>query len=95
MTAKQLPLPGFEEETPVADMISAEVLLYLAHLSLRDTMRQYFDSEISVLREMGRLNDVQCPENIYLAQRKLCTAIKEVVIRLDEMNDAMEMNSND
>lgn len=93
MSVKQLPLPGFDDGA-VAEKLPAIVLLYMAHLALRDDMRQRFDCEIAVLREMGRMNSHECSDDLYLAQRQLCTAIKEVVIKLDVMNDMMTMDGN-
>lgn len=93
MTIKQMPLPGFENET-IGEKLPAIVLLYMAHLALRDDMRERFDCEIAVLREMGRMNSHDCSDDLYLAQRQLCTAIKEVVIKLDVMNDMMTNGGN-
>jgi len=94
MSVKQMPLPGFKE-VPIAESLPAIVLLFMAHLALRDEMRNLFDHEIVVLREMGRMNSEQCTDNMYLAQRMLCTAIKEVVIRLDTINDLMVSEGKD
>ena len=88
MREEQKPLPGFE------DMLGEDYLptfmLYAVHTKLREHLATIFDGEINILREMGRLNEERCPESWYAAQRKLCMGIKDLVIQLDDLNDAME-----
>lgn len=86
MNVRQLPLPGFDYE-PIVEKVGTMTALLIMHTVLRDDMRQLFDHEIEVLRAMGKLNAAQCSDEMYAEQRKLCQAIKEVVIRLDIMND--------
>lgn len=88
MREEQKPLPGFEnvlgeDRMPV-------FMLYAVHTKLREHLAAIFDGEINILREMAHLNEARCPESWYAAQRKLCMGIKDLVIILDELNDAME-----
>jgi len=41
---------------------------------------EIFQIELEVLRSMGKLNDAQCPQDVYTAQFKLVKALKDVVI---------------
>lgn len=93
MTSKQLPLPGFEDYS-VLEELPTQAIILMAHMALRDEMRKLFDCEIGVLRVMGKLNDAQCSEALYLAQRNLCNAIKSVVIAIDTMNDMQGDSEN-
>ena len=86
MSSKQLPLPGFEDHS-ILEELPPQVLILMAHMALRDEMRKLFDCEIGVLRVMGQLNNAQCSEEVYLAQRNLCNALKSVVIAIDTMYD--------
>lgn len=86
MSDKQQSLPGFE------GMLQPEysptfLLLYAAHVALRMELAEGFEHEVGTLREMGKLNDVQCPESWYVAQRKICMSIQALVGQLDDLND--------
>lgn len=89
MSEHQDPLPGFEHI--LGEDYLPMFMLYAVHTKLREQLATVFDEEINILREMGRLNESRCPESWYVAQRKLCMTIKDIVIQLDDLNDAMEM----
>lgn len=88
MREEQKPLPGFE------DILGEDYLpmfmLYAVHTKLREHLAHVFEGEINILREMGRSNEERCPESWYVSQRKICMGIKDLVIQLDDLNDAME-----
>lgn len=86
----QSPLPGMESFVDNEPKLPPIVLLYMAHIILREDVKTIFDHEILALRSMAELNDAQCPAELYVQQRKLCMALKEVVILLDEMKDTTE-----
>lgn len=88
--SNQSPLPGMEEFVGQETKLPATLLLYMAHLVLRDDVKTIFDHEILALRAMGQLKEEECPSELYLAQRKLCMALKEVVIALDDIQDVTE-----
>lgn len=92
--SNQPPLPGMEEFIEQETKLPAVLLLYMAHLVLRDDVKTIFDHEILALRAMGQLSEKDCASEIYLAQRKLCMALKEVVMVLDEIQDVTERYGN-
>lgn len=92
--SNQSPLPGMEEFVEQETKSPAVLLLYMAHLVLRGDVKTIFDHEIQALRAMGKLSEKDCASEIYVAQRKLCMALKEVVMALDEIQDATERFGN-
>jgi len=48
-----------------------------------------FELELDVLRGMGKLNDAQCPQDVYTAQFKLVKALKDVVIYAQSQPEAI------
>lgn len=88
MPSRQLPLPGFPESDAETrnDMFTA---IHMSHVMLRQMVRETFDQEIIILRSMGQMNSAEMPDVLYLSQRKLCMSLKDVIVQLDILNDAM------
>lgn len=93
MSSKQLPLPGMEGYV-IADKLDRMSLIYFAHVGLEDHLKTIFDNEIVVLRAMSTMSDKECPENLYIQQRKFCLAIRDLVGMLEDMSDEMEKSDS-